>query len=329
VIEPVLQGQQTGLPPLAIVVAQLFWTLIWGVPGLLLAVPVTVCLAVFARHTEALAFLGVILGDEPALAPHESFYQRLLASDATEAAFQAEEQLANERLSDYYDAVAMNALALAHADGSAGKLSEERQRQLLKVIADVADDLSGYSEEDSAQGQEKQPGGEGREDKGVPAANAAGATAAPPSILLAAARGPIDEAANVLLAQLLEKRGMRASVQPYNERPMGPDFLDARLICVSCFASSRMGAAAVRYLIRRYRRFAPRAQFVACFWESPGKGQPLEEMQKQAGADLMASSLKEATRTCASLIAGRGIANHSNCKGETALGRIIDHAPMK
>jgi predicted PurR-regulated permease PerM len=88
--EPVLQGQQTGLSPLAIVVAKLFWTLIWGVPGLLLAVTVTVCIAVFARHTETMNFLGVILGDEPPLAPHEGFYQRLLAGDANEAAFQAE-----------------------------------------------------------------------------------------------------------------------------------------------------------------------------------------------------------------------------------------------
>ena len=61
-IEPVLQGQQTGLSPVAIVLAQLFWTLIWGIPGLLLAVPITVCIAVLGRHVEALSFLGVVFG---------------------------------------------------------------------------------------------------------------------------------------------------------------------------------------------------------------------------------------------------------------------------
>jgi predicted PurR-regulated permease PerM len=304
-IEPVLQGQQTGLSPLAIVVAQLFWTLIWGVPGLLLAVPVTVCIAVLARHTESLNFLGVILGDQPALAPHEGFYQRLLAGDATEAAFQAEEQLANERLSDYYDAVPMKALALAHADGSAGKLSEERQRQLLKVIADVADDLSDYSDEEGAPGRLTQTGEPERDDQRAVAANGASAAKSSPPILLTAARSPIDEAANLLLSQILAKRGIRASIQPYNERPLDPGSVDARLICVSCFGTSRMAPAAVRYLIRRYRRLAPEAQFVACFWPSREDVTLPEEMQKQSGADLTAASLKEAVCICASLVESR------------------------
>jgi predicted PurR-regulated permease PerM len=302
VIEPVLQGQQTGLSPLAIVVAQLFWTLIWGVPGLLLAVPVTVCIAVLARHTEALSFLSVILGDEPPLAPHESFYQRLLAGDATEAAFQAEEQLAHERLSDYYDAVPMKALALAHADGSAGKLTEERQRQLLKIVADVADDLSHYSDDERAPGQGEQATESGREDKG---AKRAAAVELPPTVLLAAARGPIDEAANLLLAQILEKRGIRASIQPYSERAMAPGSIDAQLICVSCFCPPRTGPAAVRYLIRRYRRLAPQARFVACLWLGSEDGSPLEEVRKQAGADLIATSLREAVCICASLVESR------------------------
>ena len=101
VIEPVLYGQHTGLSPVAIVVSTLFWALLWGPIGLLLATPLTVCLVVLGRHIEALEFIEVLLGDEPALEPEERFYQRLLAGDATEAADQAEKQLKEQSLSAY------------------------------------------------------------------------------------------------------------------------------------------------------------------------------------------------------------------------------------
>jgi predicted PurR-regulated permease PerM len=89
VVEPLLYGQHTGLSPVAIVVSSLFWTVLWGPIGLLLATPLTVCLVVLGKHIEALRFIDVLLGDEPALQPEERFYQRVLASDATEAADQA------------------------------------------------------------------------------------------------------------------------------------------------------------------------------------------------------------------------------------------------
>jgi predicted PurR-regulated permease PerM len=303
-IEPVLQGQQTGLSPLAIVVAQLFWTLIWGVPGLLLAVPVTVCIAVLGRHTEALSFLGVILGDQPALAPHEGFYQRMLADDATEATFQAEEQLATERLSDYYDAVPMKALALANGDAAAGRLNHGQQLQLRDVIEDVAADLSDYSDEEGEPGRQKPAPEAGKADVAGAAApiNASSeAEEAPPSVFLIAARSPIDQSANLLLAQILEKRGVRAAVQPYSRekrKQVSPSAMRSRIICISCFSTSPMGPALVRYSIRRWQRVAPHARFVACFWFAASDGATLDEMRKTAGADLIATSLGEAASLC-------------------------------
>ena len=62
VIEPVLYGQHTGLSPVAIVVSTLFWALLWGPIGLLLATPLTVCLVVLGRHIEALEFIEVLAG---------------------------------------------------------------------------------------------------------------------------------------------------------------------------------------------------------------------------------------------------------------------------
>ena len=126
-VEPILYGQHTGLSPVAVVIATLFWTMLWGPVGLLLATPLTVCLVVIGKHMESLRFIEILLGDEPALEPEERFYQRVLAGDANEAADQAEQQLKKIALSDYYDNVPMKALLLAQADAAHGKLSRDKQ----------------------------------------------------------------------------------------------------------------------------------------------------------------------------------------------------------
>ena len=69
VVEPLLYGAHLGLAPLAILVAAVFWTLIWGLPGLVLSTPLTVCLVVTGRHVASLSFLNILLGDEPVHPP--------------------------------------------------------------------------------------------------------------------------------------------------------------------------------------------------------------------------------------------------------------------
>ena len=299
-IEPVLQGQQTGLSPVAIVLTQLFWTLIWGVPGLLLAVPITVCIAVLGRHVEALSFLGVVLGDEPALAPHEGFYQRVLAGDAIEVVDQAESQLEEQRLSDYYDAVAMKALALAEADAARGRLSDDRQAEILRVIENVVEDLEDYTDEDSKSKQDNQPAGKGNgaSDKG--SASDADKEASP--ILLIPAQSAVDQAASVLLADVLRKRGAAPSIMPRDQtrRASGSNALrtGARIICISSFERPRAGALPARYLIRRWRRALPDARFLACFWRPDQDAENMEELRKKVGADFIATSLKDAAQIC-------------------------------
>jgi hypothetical protein len=118
VVEPQLFGHTTGMSPLAVIVAAAFWTLIWGPPGLLLSTPVTACLVVLGRHVESLSFIELLLGDKPALSSVQSFYQRILASDPDEVAFQAEALLKKTSLLDYYEEVALPALAMAQADAA-------------------------------------------------------------------------------------------------------------------------------------------------------------------------------------------------------------------
>jgi len=83
-VEPLLYGSGTGVSPFTLLVAAAFWTMLWGVPGLLLAVPLTVCLFVAGKYMNPLRFFSVMLGEEPVLEHYQRVYQRLLAQDEHE-----------------------------------------------------------------------------------------------------------------------------------------------------------------------------------------------------------------------------------------------------
>jgi hypothetical protein len=72
----------------------------------------------------------------------------------------------------------------------------------------------------------------------------------------------------------------------------------ARIICISSFERPRAGALPARYLIRRWRRALPDARFLACFWRPDQDAENMEELRKKVGADLIATSLKDAAQIC-------------------------------
>jgi predicted PurR-regulated permease PerM len=296
VIEPLLYGQHTGLSPVAIVVSTLFWTLLWGPIGLLLATPLTVCLVVLGTHVEALEFIEVLLGDEPALEPEEKFYQRLLAGDDTEAADMAEKELSKQRLATYYDTIPMRALALAQTDAAHGKLSHEKQLEVCDTIEEVVDDLSDYEDTASADHTEPQI-----DVAIIPSQSLAGGWRVDHPVLCVASRSPLDKAACVMLAQLLAKHGLPARVQPFSDvssaRSVKIDAPDAPLVCLSYFGSAS-NPVHVRFLIRRLRRVMPDARFLAGFWMLLGQDEKAEEWRAAVGAHLVATSLSQALQIC-------------------------------
>ena len=72
IVEPWVYSRSTGLSAVAVVAAAVFWTWLWGIVGLLLATPLTVCLVVLGRYMPQLQFLDILLGNRPVLSPQES-----------------------------------------------------------------------------------------------------------------------------------------------------------------------------------------------------------------------------------------------------------------
>jgi predicted PurR-regulated permease PerM len=316
VVEPLVHGQHTGLSPVAIVIAALFWTMLWGPIGLLLATPLTVCLVVLGRHIDALQFLEILLGDEPALQPHERFYQRILASDATEAADQAEQQLKSEPLSAYYDKVPMQALMLAQSDAARGKLTREKQQEVRDTIEEAVGYLADYSDEVTI--RDEQTSDAGSQVPVLSRAQLPDDWQMPYPVLCIASRSALDEAACLMLADALDKHGISAWVQPFPDvasaKHLKVDTVDARLVCLSYFGAIAKPAH-VRYLIRRLKRVMPHAQFLAGFWMLREHPDRIEEWRKAVGADLATSSLSETVALIVGTVIKAGPQNSGSVTG--------------
>src|SRR5262249_13588811 len=130
--EPLLFGRSTGLSPVALLVAVIFWTWLWGPIGLLLSTPLTVCLVVLGRYISGLEFFDVLLGDEPALEPPVHYYQRLVARDPDEAIDLVEDYLKEHPREQVYDDLLIPALVMAKRDRERGVLSEEEEQTVYQ-----------------------------------------------------------------------------------------------------------------------------------------------------------------------------------------------------
>jgi predicted PurR-regulated permease PerM len=310
VFEPLLVGHSSGLSPVAVVVSATFWTALWGPIGLVLATPLTICLVVLGRHVEHLRFLDILLGDRPALSPPELFYQRMLANDPAEAVDMAEEFLKERSLSEYYENVALKGLMLAQADLKRDRLTPDRLAEIRDSVAEVIDGLA--SEADDAP--------DGDETKDAEAADAVAATAEVPMpelpfvireglppqwqteypVLCVAERSDLDEAAAMLLAQVLSKHGLGARAARKEETsPSGIFRLDVSGVMLACVSTLDDGSPAhTRHLVRKLRRKMPRAHILVCCWGRTNGAMTRHDLK----ADAVADSLGEAAGHCLSLV---------------------------
>lgn len=139
VVEPLLFGHGTGVSALALLVATAFWAFLWGPVGLLLAVPLTVCLVVLGEHVPSLGFLRTVLGDESQVDPSARYFHRVLSRQADEAAVLVAEQANGRPLLEVYDEVLLPTLAQAKTERDSGALTAAEEREFYRVTRDVLD----------------------------------------------------------------------------------------------------------------------------------------------------------------------------------------------
>ena len=282
VVEPFLYGHSTGLSPMSVIVAAVFWTWIWGPVGLILSTPLTLCLVVMGRHVKSLEFFDVVLGDRPALSEVNRFYQRTLANDPDEALDQAEKMLADRSLVDYYDSVVLPGLKLAAADEARGTISRQRAAEMTRSILAVIRDLEEHVDAKHT-GTSNQQRPIERSSTGL--------------VVCVAGRGPFDDVVSAMLAQLLAQRGVGLRRIPHTSvsRELIAQ-LDLSTVKVIAVAYLELGGAPahLRYLLRRLRHRAPHAAIIAGLWP---KGEAVlnePEAQKTLDGDRYVGSMREA-----------------------------------
>jgi predicted PurR-regulated permease PerM len=141
VIEPLIFGRRTGVSSIALLVSAFFWTWLWGPIGLVLAIPITVALAVLGRHVPDLEFLAVLLGDDQVIGTEISFYQRLLARDEDGAAELARARLAELGRAGVMDEMVIPSLALAARDRGRRAISADDHGFIVAASRDVVESL--------------------------------------------------------------------------------------------------------------------------------------------------------------------------------------------
>ena len=209
VLEPWLYGRNTGVSAVAVLLAAVFWTWLWGVVGLLLATPLTVCLLVVGKHVPQLSFLNTLLGDKPVFEPAKRVYQRLLAGDDEEATELLDKYFEHAPLVEVYDTVLIPALGSAETHWRRGEIEETRHTFILQTLKSMIQERGERKLE-----PQQQAGNKDVEDAQAGSGMADPAALPGIRVLCLPAHGEADELAAMMLAQIVDIRGCVVETVP-------------------------------------------------------------------------------------------------------------------
>ncbi len=284
VFEPWLYGKSIGVSNVGIIVSAVFWAWLWGPEGLLLAVPLTVCLVVFSKQVPALEFVGIMLSDKPGLKPEMRFYQRLLAFDDDEVQELVETKLCTTTPAELFDSMLIPALSLAERDRHSGVLDKRRQQFIIDTTRDIIEDLADRG---------KLKGGKirGDQDNNVFACN----------ILCVPAFDESDEVVAIMVAQLLMGRACQTSW--LTTHALAAEIVahveQQQIDVVFISGVPPMASRRARYLCKRLRKSFPQLKILVGLWYGDQRAARAEERLMEAGANLVVTKMTEAVQQAA------------------------------
>ncbi len=293
VIEPRLYGRSIGVSEVALLVAAAFWAFLWGPIGLVLSSPLTVCMVVLGKYVPQLKFLDVLLGDEPALDAHVTFYQRLMARDQDEATQLVLAQAKASSPEQVYDDFLVPALNYAKRDRERDDLTESDEQSVLQAMREILEDLG--ERQDAAHQAEEAIHAEDRGNASAPIRL---------RVLACPARDQADRLALEMLRQLLDPAKWVVEVTAVDM--MTADLVAQvaeqapALVCIGALPPG--GLAHTRYLCKKLRTRFPEVKIVVGRWGLTDGVETNREQLQDAGADLIATTLLETRSQLRSLL---------------------------
>jgi predicted PurR-regulated permease PerM len=269
VMEPWLYGSSTGVTPIALVVAALAWTWLWGPVGLVLATPLTVCLVVMGRHIPKLAFLSIVLSDEEALTPAEDCYQRLLRAGEHDEMDFVDHFLKTKPLVALFDSVLIPVITSAGTDHRQGLLEGDQLEHVQQGVIDIMDAVS--------------------PDTPIPDETGIRVACVP-------ARAHRDRLAGEMLMRLLLQKGhaVRSAVakMPLVDLIGWIREAETDVVCISVIAPTTLIHA--RYLCSKLRAAFPELRIIVGLWGNAGLTEEAVGPLRDSGADEIVTTLAEA-----------------------------------
>jgi predicted PurR-regulated permease PerM len=284
-LETAVYAGVAGISKVALLIGVAFWAWLWGPLGILLATPLTVCLAVMGKHVPGLEFISTLISDETVLEPDISYYQRLLAGDQAEANEIAERYAGEFSAESTYDAIMLPALNYAERDRIEGRLTADEESAVIAATRDLlADAPARIKRRDDA--------------AGTPASAAI-------QVLGVPADGEGDVVALNMLADLLRDTPVSLELQ-------SADRLTSEIVAIVEREPERYRAVCIadlppsapsrsRSLAKRLRAIAPELPILVGRWAPPPLADESDEALRVAGATHVASTLIETRERLASL----------------------------
>lgn len=253
-LEPMLFGWSTGISKVALLVAVIFWTWLWGPAGLLLSTPSTVCLSVLGNNIPQLAFLGVLLSDKPVKGMN-TFYQRLVARSHDEAAEIAAEILKTQNLTTLYDTVVVPALSFLKQDRERDLLTADEAVRIVQATQEIVEDLGPHSPVSAVKADPEEE-------------SASSPPPVPVRVVAYPARDESDSLAMRMFQQVCDPARFEVDLLPVS-LPLAELFArlaqtPTAILCIG--AVSPGGLARTRYLCKRLRGQLPGLTIVVGRW---------------------------------------------------------------
>jgi len=283
VMEPWLYGSSTGVSSLALIIAAVFWTYLWGPVGLVMATPITVCMAVMGRHIPRLSFLNVLLSDEEALTPAEDCYHRLLRSGGQDELELTEAFLKQHTLTDFYDTMLIPALITAGNDHKVGLLDKDQIDQLEFAVQELLEEM-----EERLPAMAKFEENEKKSNEPVVSPSK--------HLFCVPARAERDRLGGEMLAQLLRYRGHEAIAT--SEKTINTERLNlirdskADVVCIS--ATDPTPSNHARYFCVRVREAFPSLKIIVALWGADQISPETDKALRDAGADAVVRTIADA-----------------------------------
>ncbi len=310
IIEVVLYGASTGISNLALLVAAVFWTWLWGAAGLVLSTPLTVCVLVIGNHVPGMNFLSTLLGNAPPLGAAAQFYERMLSMDSEDISELAAKHISEHSVEEFYEDVFVPALLLSEDDRHRGTLPEVRQRFIFQAGRDLIDELERQDEISRAASPDAAVGGQ------------PGSTALPmiPTVLGLPARDEADEVIAYMLCHLLRRRGIAGAVIPLaaslDAAFNAADRTEVRAAFISALPPSAVSAA--RQMCHRLKMRSPNTPVLVGVWRHRANLEELEKRFYSSRPNKIVISLRSAVEQLESMV--RGV--HSEPPAATTVAKV-------